>query len=93
MPTCAICEHLSLPAQAATGTVGLMTAKAAIVEAALDRFAMDGEEAHVVVHACPEHVVDVYRGRIDGVRMAWRLGDENAIPFPRSREAASASPA
>jgi len=22
---------------------------------------------------CPEHVVDVYRGRIDGVTMAWRI--------------------
>ena len=22
---------------------------------------------------CPEHVVDVYRGRIDGVSMAWRI--------------------
>ena len=94
MPVCAICQHLSLPPQNAAGTVGLLTAERAIVGAALDSFGAAGPEQHVVVHACPEHVVDVYRGRIDGVRMAWRLSEDVASPVnPRNPSAASASPA
>lgn len=93
MPTCAICNHLGFTPQAATGTVGLLTAEASLINAAVDRFVIAGPEQHVVVNACPEHVVDVYRGRIDGVKMAWRLGDSDAASLSRRNPAtASASP-
>jgi hypothetical protein len=36
-------------------------------------------------------VVDVYRGRIDGVRMAWRVGEDGTTPRRRTPAAASAS--
>jgi hypothetical protein len=94
VPVCAICQHLAMPPRTATGTVGLLTGAQTIVGAALDRFEGVGSDQHVVVHACPEHVVDVYRGRIEGVKMAWRLSDEPATPASRrSPGAASASPA
>jgi hypothetical protein len=94
VPVCAICQHLAMPPRTATGTVGLLTGAQAIVVAALDRFGEAGSEQHVVVHACPEHVVDVYRGRIEGVKMAWRLSDEPTTAASlRSPGAASASPA
>ncbi|MEO8540589.1 MAG: hypothetical protein ABI577_12695 [bacterium] len=92
MSVCAICEHLGLAPQAATGTVGVMTDSPAIISAAIDSFDVDGSQQHVVVHACPEHVVDVYRGRIPGTRMAWKLASELAVPIRRSPSTASASP-
>jgi hypothetical protein len=93
MPTCAICEYLSEPARQAAGTVGLLTDSTVLLAAALDRLETGGREQHVVVHACPEHVVDVYRGRIDGIKMAWRLGEANVTPLRQSPAAVSASPA
>lgn len=91
MALCAICEHLALPPQSATGTVGLFTAFEDMNEAAVDRLGWDGDDRHIVIHACPEHVVDVYRGRIEGMRMAWRLPIE-PVPGPRrSRVAVSSS--
>jgi len=89
LPDCAICEHLSMPPRHATGTVGLLTGKAVIVAAAVDRLGTSGAEQHIMVAACPEHVVDVYRGRIEGVKMAWRLSEEPLTP--RSPATASAS--
>jgi hypothetical protein len=71
--------------------VGLLTREPGIVEAALDRLGADGEEHHVLVHTCPEHAVDVYRGRVEGVKMAWQLGEQSAIPPRRSLSATSAS--
>lgn len=91
MPVCAICEHLALPPQRATGSVGVLTAFASLDRAAIDHLGWDGDEQHVVVHACPEHVVDVYRGRIDGMRMAWRLPIEPAAGRRQSPATASAS--
>lgn len=91
MPVCAICEHLALPPQTATGTVGLLTAFKSIDRAAIDHLGWNGDEQHVVVHACPEHVVDVYRGRIEGIRMAWRLATEPAAVRRQSPAATSAS--
>jgi hypothetical protein len=95
LPICAICSYLLETPRSATGTVGLLTAVPSLVNAAVDRFVMAGPEQHVVVNACPEHVVDVYRGRIDGVKMAWRLAGEDETPtLPRRNPAAtSASPA
>jgi hypothetical protein len=77
MSVCAICEYLSEPPRPAAGTVGLLTDAAALL----------------VVPACPEHVVDVYRGRIPGIRMAWRLGESAASPRRQNPAAKSASPA
>ncbi len=94
MPNCAICQHLSTIPRIATGTVGLLTAVPSLLDAAVDRYVVVGPEQHVVVNACPEHVVDVYRGRIEGVQMAWRLTtDEAATPARPVPVAASASPA
>ncbi len=91
MPVCAICHHLSLPPRTAAGTVGLLTSAPALVADALDSFGNAGGTEHILVHACPEHVVDVYRGRIDGVRMAWRVGEDGTTPRRRTPAAASAS--
>lgn len=94
---CALCLHLEEPPRSTSGTVGLLTAIPTIVNEALDRLAEIGDEFHVVVHACPEHVVDVYRGRVPGVRMAWRLADQDAkeplatAPVPQNPVAASSS--
>jgi hypothetical protein len=93
MSVCAICEYLSEPPRPAAGTVGLLTDAAALLDAALDRHGGSGMEHHVVVPACPEHVVDVYRGRIPGIRMAWRLGESAASPRRQNPAAKSASPA
>jgi hypothetical protein len=75
---CAICEHLALTPRASTGSVGLLTNAPGIVALAIDDLGISAGTRHVVVPACPEHVVDVYRGRIEGVRMAWRLGQGEA---------------
>lgn len=92
MPICAICEHLALPPRPATGTVGLLTDSASMNVAAIDHLGAQGNERHLVVHACPEHVVDVYRGRIQGMRMAWKLATEPAAARRQSPSTTSASP-
>jgi hypothetical protein len=95
MPVCAICQHLGVPPRDGTGTVGLLTSAPTIVQEAIDNLGESSDnEQHIVVYACPEHVVDVYRGRIAGVRMAWRL-DAGPAPtrLPQSPAATSASPA
>jgi hypothetical protein len=95
MPLCAICQHLAVPPSDAAGTVGLLTSAPTLVREAIDNLGMSSEnEQHIVVYACPEHVVDVYRGRVAGVRMAWRLDAEPASTrLPQSPAATSASPA
>lgn len=95
MSFCALCIYLEVPPRQATGTVGLLTAVPALCELKLDQIGVIGHESHIIVHACPEHVVDVYRGRIDGVRMAWRLAEPTGTDGPpsglQSREATSSS--
>ena len=73
MPTCAVCMHLGLPPRIATGSIGLLSSSPALRRAAVDHLGDHDGVPHVVVNACPEHVVDVYRGRLHGVRMAWRV--------------------
>lgn len=92
MAYCAICLEVDQSRHEAAATVGLLTGRREIIDQALDVLgAVDGEQ-HVVVSACPEHVVDVYRGRIEGVRMAWRLIGPEAVGLSRNvRAAASAS--
>jgi hypothetical protein len=73
MRDCAICHYMSLEPRAASGVVGLNTAIPELVSSAFERLDRGGAEAHIMLGVCPEHVVDIYRERIDGVRMAWRL--------------------
>lgn len=91
MPACAICQHLALPPRNAAGTVGLLTGAPTILCAALDTLGVTETESHIVVNACPEHVVDVYRGRIEGVRMAWKLASDDVITPVRPSPAAASS--
>lgn len=96
MSHCALCHLFAQPRVPVITPVGLLTSRADILAAATARLGtIDGEE-HVMVPVCPEHVVDIYRGRIPGVRMAWRLnpGDSPAATAARQgREAGSAFPA
>jgi hypothetical protein len=85
MTPCALCMHLEVPPRPATGTVGLLTALPDLIDRAVERFAELADGTHVVVNACPEHVVDVYRGRIPGVRMAWRLAEPTGTEGPSGR--------
>jgi hypothetical protein len=75
---CAICRHLGLDPRATVSSLGLRTAISGLIEASTARFD-DGRdsEAHVLVPVCPEHVVDIYRGRVAGMSMAWRMA---AVP-------------
>ena len=74
MQVCEICRYLRLEPRSANGAIGLTTAIQPLVAAALDRLDSGlGTEAHVMLAVCPDHVVDIYRGRVDGVAMAWRL--------------------
>jgi hypothetical protein len=74
MRDCAVCIYLCLDPRGASGTVGVNTSIAELVESAVQRLDGSGNEvAHVLVAVCPEHVVDIYRDRLDGVSMAWRL--------------------
>lgn len=92
MPECAICLTFGEDPRPATGSVGLITNIASLTEAALDHFGYSAEGQHIIVAACPEHVVDVYRERLPNVRMAWRLGDGPTLSH-QNRAAVSASQA
>lgn len=95
MSFCALCIYLEVPLRPATGTVGLLTSVPVLLDLKLDDLGENAGESHVIVHACPEHVVDVYRGRVEGVRMAWRLaeptGTDGAVSGLQSRGATSSS--
>ena len=98
MDVCVICRHLGTTPRQAAGSVGLLTSIDSIVRNAPERLdGGGGPDAHVVVPTCPEHAVDVYRGRVAGVAMAWKFAATTAAPVPdsapRSRGGASASPA
>lgn len=70
---CVICHHLRKPGSGAVSLIGLHTAIEGIICAA-NRRLNDGPKGtpHVMAHVCAEHVIDVYRGRVPGVAMAWR---------------------
>lgn len=78
---CAICLYLDLQPRSTNNTVGLRTAVPALLAASpAQRWeAGAGEAPHIVVAACPEHVVDIYRGRLAGVDMAWRIAPLAAL--------------
>lgn len=79
MRSCAVCLCLNLPPGAASGHVGVWTSRSDLVSQAAGTLSPgpDGQ-MHVLVPVCPEHVVDIYRDRIEGVRMAWRFGAATA---------------
>ncbi len=94
---CVICHHYGTKPRKAAGFVGLLTSIESIVNNAAERLDQGGgPAAHVVVPTCPEHAVDVYRGRVEGVAMAWKFAAAPSSPVtelaPRSREGASAFP-
>ena len=94
MDDCAICHHLGLAVRPATGSMGLLTSIPAILAAASELLPGNGgAAAHVIVPTCPEHAVDVYRDRVAGVTIAWKLATPQQDLALQSREAGSASPA
>ena len=74
MHECTVCRYLGLEPRQTSSTVGVNTALGPLLGDALDRLS-EGQhgEAHVVLPVCPEHVVDIYRDRLPGVSMAWKL--------------------
>ncbi|MCX7616843.1 hypothetical protein [Tepidiforma sp.] len=94
MSVCAICQAEGQPPRHVTNPVGLLTSRFDILATATHRYGDIDGETHALVPVCPEHVVDVYRGRIPGVRMAWRLGpndEPGATGVRAGRAAGSAS--
>ena len=69
---CALCEILGEEPRAAQNTIGLQTVLPGLIARTLEPGVPSASEQHVLVHVCPEHVVDIYRGRVAGVTMAWR---------------------
>ena len=71
---CAICRHVGEEPSMTRTVLGLRTAHSALLDAAITEYD-DGEDGlrHVLLPVCPEHAVDVYRGRVAGVEVAWRL--------------------
>jgi len=74
---CTICRHLGLPPRMTTSVIGIRTRIAELVWCAQDRIGA----GHVMVAACDEHVVKVYRGELAGMQMAWQV-----IAAPERRE-------
>jgi len=70
---CAICRHFEMAGSRSTSLIGLITDVECILDSAQARLD-DGPEGrqHVMANVCPEHVVDIYRGRVPGVTMAWQ---------------------
>ena len=62
---CAICIDFSLPPRETTNTISVATERPSIGD---HHVATVGD-----LPVCPEHAVDVYRGRVPGVAMAWRV--------------------
>ncbi|HXU24312.1 MAG TPA: hypothetical protein VN697_09805 [Tepidiformaceae bacterium] len=76
MYECAVCSYLGLESRATASTVGLNTGLSSLVGRALEVFGeVPGGRSHIVVAVCPDHVVDIYRDRLPGVSMAWKLAE------------------
>jgi hypothetical protein len=71
---CTICQHLQTAGGGATSLIGLVTSLECILAAAQARLEDgDQDKPHVMAYVCAEHVVAIYRGRVPGVTMAWRV--------------------
>lgn len=81
MQSCGVCLSLNLEPRLSSGSIGVWTSNQSLIERSSQQLgaAADGEQ-HVVVAVCPEHVAEIYRGRIPGMTMAWKLS-----PTPASR--------
>jgi len=68
MHECAICRHTGRAPRSTMNVVVVATALPDLLEG---RVGGQGSErqGEVAIAACPEHVVEVYRGRVEGVRM------------------------
>ena len=54
--------------------LGLKTGHLELLAHAITRYDVgDRERAHILLPVCPEHAVEVYRGRVPGVEMAWQV--------------------
>ena len=74
MQSCGVCLSLDLEPRTSSGSIGIWTSNPSLIAGASEQFggAPDGDQ-HVVVAVCPEHVAEIYRGRIPGMTMAWKL--------------------
>ena len=71
---CAICRHLGTELSRTGNVLGLKTEHMELLPHALTRYDLDDlDRAHILLPVCPEHAVDVYRGRVPGVEMAWQV--------------------
>lgn len=75
---CVVCQLLGEAPMPGTSLVSLDTSVPGLVA----RGGAPDDRGAIIAGLCPEHVVDVYRERIEGVRMAWRI---LAAPAPASR--------
>lgn len=81
MHECAICREFGLEPRRTNSVVGLATAIRELIQSAFERIpGGDDGAAHVMLPACAEHVVDIYRERVPGVRMAWRMPVGPLVP-------------
>jgi len=82
--SCAICQNLRKPPSPTKTVLGLRTALPELLARAITDFGTRGGLCHVLLPVCPEHAVDVYRGRVAGVEMAWRMPqDTEAVAAAR----------
>jgi hypothetical protein len=72
--SCAICEHLGDEPRQTDSVVGVLTELPFLIRRASARLDTGaGGMAHVLLPTCPAHAVELYRGRVPGASMAWRL--------------------
>lgn len=66
---CVLCQYRGEPSTPGTSLVSVETTLGPL------RALMPAPDARgaIATRLCPEHVIDVYRGRIEGVTMAWRV--------------------
>lgn len=94
---CALCIAQAAEPGLVKNPVGLLTRRTDLLRHAVQVFGELDGATHALIPVCPEHVVEVYRGRVAGVRMAWRLGPPSdrpagaATPAPQGHAAESAS--
>lgn len=65
---CAVCRHESADRPESGHLLCLATALEHLVSQAVGR-----EGTGILVSVCPAHAVDIYRGRLPGVAMAWQF--------------------
>jgi len=69
---CVICQHFQTAGRGGTSLTGLTTGIEDIISAAQTRLDdIPGGQPHIMAYVCAEHVIDIYRGRVPGVAMAW----------------------